>query len=121
MVEKMCTLYGEKIDGTDFYTFPNIDQLIGKNIEEDLKIAKFGYRAKFICQTAEKIFELGGIKWIEKLKNMDYDNAKKELMLLPGVGPKVKLKRFFIYYPYYKLYYITLNFIGCRLYLFNVS
>lgn len=89
MVEKMCTLYGEKIEGTDFYAFPNIDQLIGGNIEEDLKIAKFGYRAKFISQTAEKIFELGGIKWIEKLKNMDYDSAKKELTLLPGVGPKV--------------------------------
>ncbi|VVC24612.1 Helix-hairpin-helix motif,Helix-turn-helix, base-excision DNA repair, C-terminal,DNA glycosylase,HhH-GPD [Cinara cedri] len=89
MVEKMCTLYGDKIEGTDIYAFPNIDQLVRGNIEEDLKNAKFGYRAKFISQTAEKIFKLDGIKWIEKLKNMDYDNAKKELMLLPGVGPKV--------------------------------
>lgn len=89
MVEKMCTLYGEKIEGTTYYAFPNIEKLIGRNIEEDLKTAKFGYRAKFILQTAEKIFKLGCNEWIEKLKNMDYDGAKKELMSLPGVGPKV--------------------------------
>lgn len=91
MVEKMCTLYGEKIEGTTYYTFPNIEKLIGENIEEDLKIAKFGYRAKYIRQTAEKMFKLGCEEWIEKLKNMNYDNAKKELMLLPGVGPKVNI------------------------------
>lgn len=89
MVEKMCTLYGKKIEGTNYYSFPSIETLIGKQIEEDLKIAKFGYRAKFIRQTAEKIFEFGSDKWIEKLKNMEYEGAKKELMLLPGVGPKV--------------------------------
>lgn len=89
MVEKMCTLYGTQIEGTTYYAFPNIEKLIGEKIEEDLKIAKFGYRAKFIQKTAEKIYEFGGNTWIEKLKNMDYDNAKKELMLLPGVGPKV--------------------------------
>jgi N-glycosylase/DNA lyase len=90
MVEKMCTLYGKKIDGTTYYAFPNIEQLIGPQVEEDLKVAKFGYRAKFIRQTAEKMFELGSNTWIDKLRNMNYDSAKKELMLLPGVGPKVK-------------------------------
>lgn len=85
----MCTLYGTKIEGTTYNAFPNIEKLIGEKIEEDLKNAKFGYRAKFICQTAKKMYEFGGNKWIEKLKNMDYDSAKKELMLLPGVGPKV--------------------------------
>lgn len=89
MVEKMCSLYGERIEETTYYAFPSIEKLIGEQIEEDLKIAKFGYRAKFIRQTAEKMVELGNEKWIEKLKNMDYDSAKKELMLLPGVGPKV--------------------------------
>lgn len=89
MVEKMCTLYGEKIDGTTYYAFPNIEKLVGQQVEEDLKVAKFGYRAKFIQQTAAKMFELGCNKWIDKLRNMNYDSAKKELMLLPGVGPKV--------------------------------
>lgn len=89
MVEKLCTLYGEKIEGTTYYAFPNVEKLIGEKIEENLKVEKFGYRAKFIRQTAEKMFELGNRKWIEKLKNMDYESAKKELMLLPGVGPKV--------------------------------
>lgn len=90
MVEKMCTLYGDKIDGTPYFTFPNVEKLIGQQIEKDLTIAKFGYRAKFIRQTAEKMLQLGGEKWIEALKSMDYDSAKKELMLLPGVGPKVR-------------------------------
>lgn len=96
MVEKMCSLYGKKIDGTTYYAFPNIETLIGPQVEEDLKAAKFGYRAKFIRQTAEKMFELGSNKWIDKLKNMNYDSAKKELMLLPGVGPKVKTWLYFI-------------------------
>lgn len=91
MVEKMCTLYGDKIEGTTCYSFPNIEKLTGEKVEEDLKVAKFGYRAKFIRQTAEKMYKLGGNIWIEKLKNMDYDSAKKELMLLPGVGPKVRM------------------------------
>lgn len=90
MVEKMCSLYGKKIEGTAYHAFPDIKTLVERKIEEDLKIAKFGYRAKFIQQTAEKMFELGSNEWIEKLKNLDYICAKKELMLLPGVGPKVK-------------------------------
>ncbi|XP_050533800.1 N-glycosylase/DNA lyase [Daktulosphaira vitifoliae] len=89
MVEKMCSLYGKNIIGTQYYAFPSIDKLVGNDVEEELKKAKFGYRAKFIRQTAEKIVEFGGNKWIEKLKNMDYTCAKKELMLLPGIGPKV--------------------------------
>lgn len=93
MVEKMCSLYGDKIEGTAYYTFPCIEKLTGENVEEDLKVAKFGYRAKFIRQTAEKMIELGGKKWIEKLKVMDYDCAKKELMMLPGVGPKVRASK----------------------------
>lgn len=89
MVENMCSLYGENISGTPYFAFPNIESLMGAKVEEELKKAKFGYRAKFIRQTAEKIVQLGGNKWIDKLKIMDYISAKKELMLLPGVGPKV--------------------------------
>lgn len=102
MVEKMCSLYGDKIEGTTYHAFPDIKTLVGGKIEEDLKIAKFGYRAKFIQQTAEKILELGSEEWIEKLKNMDYSSAKKELMLLPGVGPKV-----LIFTSYYHNQYIN--------------
>lgn len=122
MVEKMCTLYGEKIEGTSYHAFPDIKTLVERKIEEDLKIAKFGYRAKFIQQTVEKIFKLGSYDWIEKLKKMDYNSAKRELMLLPGVGPKVKtimiVNIVLLLQPIYLLF---ITFLGCRLHLFNVA
>lgn len=92
MVEKMCTFYGDEIgvvDGVKYYDFPAVENLAKSSVLNDLQKAAFGYRAKFIQQAASKIVEYGGYDWINELKKLPYDEAKIELMKLPGIGAKV--------------------------------
>lgn len=58
-------------------------------MEDDLRKAKFGYRAKFISGSISKIKEFGGLKWFEDLKALTYQEARQELLKLPGIGYKV--------------------------------
>lgn len=48
---------------------------------------KLGYRSKYLCNTAEMVAE--GTVNLEKIKEMSYDEAKKELLKLSGIGSKV--------------------------------
>lgn len=93
MVEKLAKFYGTeicKINGVSYYSFPNVKSLADPSVESKLKENGFGYRAKYISKSAQLIAEAGADTWIEKLKAMTYDNAKKTLMSLTGVGAKVK-------------------------------
>jgi N-glycosylase/DNA lyase len=92
MVEKLCVLYGTKIavvDGTVYYDFPSLAALTDPSVEKSLRDAGFGYRAKFISQSACKIMQMGGCDWLELLQSLSYEQAKAELMKLPGIGAKV--------------------------------
>ena len=95
MVEKLCILYGEKIaevDSVMYHEFPPVEALTDSSVEKTLRDAGFGYRAKFIYQSACKIVQMGGSDWLVKLKTLPYDEAKSELMKLSGVGAKVITK-----------------------------
>lgn len=97
MVEKLCVLYGNKIadvDGTIYYDFPPLVALTDPSVEKSLRDAGFGYRAKFINQSACKIMQMGGTEWLKLLQSLSYKEAKMELMKLPGIGAKVK---FYVY------------------------
>ncbi|XP_022913870.1 N-glycosylase/DNA lyase [Onthophagus taurus] len=92
MIEKLATFYGNKIctlNDTTYYSFPTINNLCVENVEKKLSENGFGYRAKYISKTAKFINENGGDLWLEKLKEMKYMDARKNLMNLSGVGPKV--------------------------------
>ncbi|XP_050071274.1 N-glycosylase/DNA lyase [Anopheles maculipalpis] len=92
MVEKLCRNYGEKIcdyEGTCYYNFPSVASLSDKSVEEKLRELGFGYRAKYIQRSAEKIVLLGDLQWFRQLCQLDYKAAHKELLSLPGIGPKV--------------------------------
>lgn len=92
LVEKLAEKYGEeigKVDGVSYYSFPAVDKFTAKGVEEDLRQASFGYRAKFINKSAQEIMEKGGLKWFQELQDMAYEEAHKELMSLTGIGPKV--------------------------------
>ncbi|PNF32439.1 N-glycosylase/DNA lyase [Cryptotermes secundus] len=92
MVEKLCILYGNKIadfDGTVYYDFPPLTALTDPSVEKSLRDAGFGYRAKFIYQSACKIMQLGGSDWLQHLQSLSYEEAKMELKKLPGIGAKV--------------------------------
>ncbi|RZF39966.1 hypothetical protein LSTR_LSTR002369 [Laodelphax striatellus] len=92
MVEKLCTSYGEKIcdlDGVSYFSFPPVEALAVEGVEENLRKLGFGYRAKYIHQSAMKIIEFGGNSWLDNLTKMSYKDAKVELMKLTGIGAKV--------------------------------
>ena len=47
MVERMCEKYGQKIlelDGRTYYSFPTIEQLAQRDVEQHLRELGFGYR-----------------------------------------------------------------------------
>lgn len=88
IVSKFSEMYGKKLDfdGKTYYAFPTIDELIGVT-EADLEPLKAGYRAAYIVDAVSKI-KSGEVN-LENLKRMSYDEAKKQLMKIKGVGPKV--------------------------------
>jgi N-glycosylase/DNA lyase len=89
MVEFLCshgTLIGE-VEGEKYYEFPTIAQLL--NIDESiLRNAGFGYRARFIVQTAKQLSEYTP-EWLYNLRSSTIEEAQKCLMNLMGVGKKV--------------------------------
>lgn len=92
LVESLCTLYGPKIcdhEGHAYHAFPACETLAQPAVEAALREAKFGYRAKFIQQSAGQIVERGGTEWFGRLRALPYAEARAELTQLSGIGPKV--------------------------------
>lgn len=92
LVEKLCTYYGPKIcdlNGVDYHAFPHFDEMMDEKVEQQLRSASFGYRAKFIQRSAAEIHEKGGLEWFNSVQNMTYKDAHGELTKLTGIGPKV--------------------------------
>lgn len=72
--------------GKKRFAFPSIEAVANIS-DEDLAAIKVGFRDSYIKTTANMI--LNGEVDIEKLIELDYEEAHKELMKLSGVGPKV--------------------------------
>ncbi len=83
-VNYICQHFGKKIDENNF-AFPTLKEL-SKISEQDFVLAGTGYRAPYLVKTIKMLcdgFEL------EKLKTVETEEARKSLLTLPGVGPKV--------------------------------
>lgn len=113
MVEKLCVNFGKKIgtvDGRAYHDFPTPEALTGDNVETRLRELGFGYRAKFIHQTAVTVAKEREPGWLYTLENPEspafgvdpapgeemcfqgregYRRAHEKLLELQGVGPKV--------------------------------
>ena len=118
MVDKLCRAYGplvgylntENEDGESqivaFYDFPTPEKLVGKDVESTLRELGFGYRAKYLHQTAVMVTEEREPGWLDSLRNPEsvgkgdagqlveggregYRKAHEALLELQGVGPKV--------------------------------
>ncbi len=85
VIENLSMGYGTKIDDTN-YAFPTFEQLKNITIEE-LNDCKTGFRSKYIRDFLDKI-ESNEIN-IDTLKTLEYQELKKELMKIKGVGTKV--------------------------------
>lgn len=88
IIEKMSKEYGTEIEfrNQTYYTFPTTEQLSRANIQ-DLRKLGLGFRDKYIYETT-KIIKEGKIDLVE-LQGKDTTSARKELLTLAGVGPKV--------------------------------
>ncbi|XP_060536663.1 N-glycosylase/DNA lyase isoform X2 [Cylas formicarius] len=92
MVQKLSEFYGSKIcdiDGEAYYSFPDVQALAQDSVEQKLRACRFGYRSKYINNSAKLILSEGGDKWINDLQSLNYGSAKKKLMTLAGIGAKV--------------------------------
>jgi len=92
MVEKMCVEYGKLVaefEEVKYYMFPSLEQLHKPEVEARLRELGFGYRAKYIQQSAASILDKGGLSWLYSHRCMSYSEARQSLLQLQGVGPKV--------------------------------
>ena len=111
-MEKLCLHYGPLIgyvDGKPYYDMPSPAVLADAKIETHLRELGFGYRAKYLYQTAVMIRQRDE-NWLNSLRNPEspllghyvssagemlpagrsgYRRAHDELLSLQGVGPKV--------------------------------
>ena len=87
-IENLAKTYGHplEMDGMTFYTFPNPKDLACES-PENIRLCKVGYRDKYICGASAYAAE--NPDWADEIFSMDYTEAKRKLMSLPGVGPKV--------------------------------
>lgn len=113
MVEKLCLHYGPFIGTVDdraYHDFPTSEALTGNEVESRLRGLGFGYRAKYIYQTALIVAKEREDGWLDQLRNPEapafgtepqpsgdvppegregYREAHEKLLDLQGVGPKV--------------------------------
>jgi N-glycosylase/DNA lyase len=88
MLLTLSRKFGEKtvFDGCDFFTFPTPEKLACATMKR-LAECGLGYRAKYVHATSKRIFE--NDFELESLRRLPYEQAKKQLCSLAGVGPKV--------------------------------
>lgn len=89
-VEKIAKMYGspfKNYDGKTYYTFPDAKTLSRAKAEDLRKDARVGFRDERIVRASEMINSKEVD--IDKIRKMTLEDQRKELMRLPGVGPKV--------------------------------
>ncbi|KAF9364829.1 8-oxoguanine glycosylase ogg1 [Mortierella sp. NVP85] len=99
MATKICQEYGPSItippeapgeSPRTFFGFPTMSALAQDGVEETLRKLGFGYRAKYIANTAKAIHAMDhGEEWLMGLRKLPYEEAHNALLTLQGVGPKV--------------------------------
>lgn len=60
-------------------------------VEACLRELSFGYRARFLQQSARLILDTHSPDWLQQLRSAPYEEARDALRTLPGVGLKVSL------------------------------
>lgn len=87
IIERICARCGEPFvfENRTWYRFPRPEELARLSVEE-LAECGSGYRAPYIREAAQMAAQ--GFP-LDSLRSLCYADAKKELMAIPGVGPKV--------------------------------
>ncbi len=91
-IENIACAFGDKIESPEgleehtFYSFPTPDQL-GQATEEELRACKVGFRAPYIMDACKKVSS--GEICLTHLYTLSSEEARKVLMQIKGVGPKI--------------------------------
>ena len=88
MHNKMAEKFGGtvEVEGIELRRFPRLDEL-SEASEEDLRELGIGYRAKYIVETIKILKETDFDP--KEVREMEYEDARKEMKKLYGVGDKV--------------------------------
>ena len=88
IIEDISKFYGEELsyNGGLYYTFPDVQSLAACSLEQ-IQVCRAGYRCGYIHQTAAKI-ALGEFS-LQKLDELETEEARNYLLQLYGVGNKV--------------------------------
>ncbi len=92
IVAHLCDCFGDKISpgfetsGNLSCAFPTAERIAGLT-EKDLRNCRMGFRAPNLLAAAREVAE--GKLELEKLRDMNYEQARAELMKLRGVGAKI--------------------------------
>ncbi len=83
MVETLCSRFGEEVaDG--MHSFPDIGRM-GQVSSKELACCGLGYRAEFVSALSSSLTD----RDIHRMKQMPFEDLRRELVELPGVGDKV--------------------------------
>ncbi|MCK9591799.1 MAG: 8-oxoguanine DNA glycosylase [Methanoregula sp.] len=79
--------FGEEItfEGKTYFSFPD-PSTISCSGGDAITDCKLGYRTPYVLNTACKIIDVR--QWEDTTSALPYEDARKQLMKLPGVGPK---------------------------------
>ncbi len=84
ILEHLCRHFGKPVSLGNYrgYTFPSADQI---SEGQDLGKIKAGFRARYVLEISSRAKSID----LRALGKLEYRDAKKELMTLPGVGEKI--------------------------------
>jgi len=88
IIALLCRRFGEPLDAAPevVCAFPKPERL-AETTEAELRACKMGFRAPYLLATA-RIIASGQFN-LERLRELSVENARAELMHLPGVGRKI--------------------------------
>jgi 3-methyladenine DNA glycosylase/8-oxoguanine DNA glycosylase len=85
MVSNLCRMFGEPCAGDgEAFTFPAQEQLASAS-EDDLKVAKLGFRARYILELAHRVVD-GDLDLDAWCRETDSDALRSSLLGVKGVG-----------------------------------
>ncbi|MCH5297593.1 MAG: DNA glycosylase [Ruminococcus sp.] len=85
IVKRLCECFGEKLSDGEF-AFPTAEKMASLTAD-DLAPLRAGFRNRYLIDAAQKV--ASGEVQLEKCRTADYEEARRELMKITGVGVKV--------------------------------
>jgi N-glycosylase/DNA lyase len=87
-IEKISIMFGKKVlfNNKEYYLFPTLEELKNASLD-DLTQTGIGFRNKYVLENIKFLTE--NPDFLNKLKEMETEDALKELIDLKGIGLKV--------------------------------